>query len=185
MEIVWDRRKPAVEIDDVRIVWRSPNVGELKAFEYALERAACVYRMLEEARDSFEGGRASYRDAAENVRHLIDESNAAAMELVTACMAVDQFFVPEGDPILPSHIFQGRGNEFLAFCREWVKRQGPPDEVLKNSSRVRSVKRRRAHPETVENAKGSSSMRKGSPSAPELKSTNGSPETIAPGARSS
>jgi hypothetical protein len=134
--------------------WRAPNLGELKAFDETLERAVFIYTTLERARDAFSEGRASYERATAEIRHLIEQIKLAGEEVIDACRSVVRFF-PEGVSKTLADFFDGNGNAFVRFCREFVETQKHPREVRKNSSRGRSEKSRPTPPETAVSVSGS------------------------------
>jgi hypothetical protein len=150
MEIVWGKGYVRIEGSEP-IRWKTPAFGELRAFAYGLERAAEVFRLLEAARDAYEGGRAKYENATEEIKHLIDEANAAAGELVAASRRVGEWF-----PDLDLALFRGQGDDLLEFCRAWIEKVGHPPEVRGNLSRGRSARSRTTPPETVASVNGSS-----------------------------
>jgi hypothetical protein len=179
MRFDWNRETSTVEIhDDGGLIaspqWKLPRYEELKAFEWMLERAAMVYSTLERARQAFETGKADYSNAAEEVGNLIAQANLAAGELVEACKGVDAFF---HDPISPA--FQGKGNEFVRFCREFAQAQGPPEEVLGNSERAPGASSAEVPRRTAPSASDSSLGGMASPSAPASVKQNGSPSPTA------
>lgn len=179
----WGEKK-TVRMDDpaggIDLAWESPSYGVVKAFDYDLEKARRVYLTLEAARDAFEGGRARYENATSEVKHLLTEANKAAMELIVAMTTVDHFFA---SPVSP--LFEGDADGFLRFCKEWIARQGPPGEVLGNSSRGRSGSLPPPPPGTVETASDSSPAPVENPSGSGSGRTNGSRRKTARGASTS
>lgn len=182
----WNRKARRVEIvapsgDALVVEWPPQELGELKAFEYALERAVAVYEILERARQAFESAKGEYSDAATQVGHLIDRINDAAARVNAICVEQAMKFY-DGAEIVKA--FQGAADEFLRFWREWIEEQRHTRGLRKNSSRARSGKSRRARPETAQNARRPSSETKESSSV-SAKSGNGSPSRIAADAGSS
>lgn len=183
MRFDWNRESSTVEIHDegglvASPQWKLPRYEELKAFEWMLERAAMVYSTLERARQAFETGKADYSNAAEEIGNLIAQANLAAGELVEACKGVDVFF---HDPISPA--FQGRGNEFVRFCREFAEAQGPPPEVLGNSGRAPGASSAEVPRRIAPSVNGLSSEETASLSGPVSAKPNGSPSPTARSAR--
>ena len=81
------------------------------------------------------------------------------------------------DPV--SELFAQRGDDFVRFCQEWIKLQGPPEGVLKNSSRAPGSEESPERPDLVKTASASSSIPKEESSGPESRSGNGSPQKTA------
>ena len=52
-EILWRDEVLAVEVNGTRYEWERPLYGDLKAYEYSLDRSVLIYSMLESARDSY------------------------------------------------------------------------------------------------------------------------------------
>jgi hypothetical protein len=172
-----DPTNPKVAVD---LETSSPVYGDLRAFDYEMEKARRVYMTLESARDAFEGGRASYQNATAEVKNLIEEANKAAMELIDAMSRIDRWFE---SPVSP--LFQGDADGFLKFCKEWIARQGPSKEVLGNSSRGRSGNSPPPPPEIAEIANGSSLEKVVSPFGSASGKTKGSRKKTAGGASTS
>lgn len=154
MNWTWDPKDRKVRIAEtdhpetgIDLAWKLPTAGELRAFDYGLEKARRVYLTLESARGSFEGGRAKYENATEEVKHLIEETNKSAMELLEAMAVIDRWFE---SPVSP--LFKGDADGFLSFCKTWIDRQGHPPEVVGNSSRGPSGNLRMEPPKTAETA---------------------------------
>lgn len=161
MDITFDKEHRLVKIGDDLLEYRKVKLDEVRALQYFIERAVNVYETLEKAKDAFEGGKANYENAGDQVRHLIDGSNSAAAELVTACAHIDKFFAGS---IRVSELFAGKGDELLAFCRKFIEVHHPDRGLLGNSSRARTGSSRRARPKIAECASDSSCTRKeGSP----------------------
>jgi len=171
---------PASPLVGVDLSYRTPAYGEIKAFEYGLEKARRVYITLEKAKDSYEGGRAAYQNATEEVKHLIDETNKAALELIEAMDRINGWFE---SPVSP--LFKGDADGFMNFCMDWIKRQGPTPEVQGNSSREPSANFRKRLPKIAATVKGSSSGLAVSPVESGSGRTNGSRRKIAGGASTS
>jgi hypothetical protein len=127
MEIVWDAKRRYVEVDNSKFTLKSPTLGDVKAFAWQVERAAMGFRMMEHARDAYEGGRATYENASAEVLHIIDESKALAERLIAVCRQVKEWV-----PDLPLERFDGKADELLDFCRQWVKVQQHTEGVRKN-----------------------------------------------------
>jgi hypothetical protein len=151
--------------------WREPTVGEYKAYAYGLERQATVYAALESARQAFMNGQADYKGAAEQIGHLVDESNAAAMELLGGCREAGRWF---DGPMALGAAFEGKLDLHLGFLREWLASFKPSEGTLKNSPRGRSASSPAAPPETAPSAGGSSSTPKEASPAPARQKTKAS-----------
>lgn len=170
----------SVEVRGARLTWKLPPVAEIRAYEFELEKARRTYVTLESAKDAFEGGRARYEDASNNVRHLIDESNKAALELIAVMKKADAWFSAP-----PSSLFEADADSHLMFLNVWLGRVGHPPEVVGNSSRGRSANSRRVPPETVKTARGSSSTGRENPPESDSTKLNGSQRKTADVVRSS
>jgi hypothetical protein len=157
--------------------YERPDFASLKAFKYGVDRAAMVYGFLESAKNSFEGGHATYENATERIKTLISESNVAARELVDACHKVKRWF-----PDLDLEDFDGRANDLIAFCRAWVEAQAHPKEVRKNSSRARSGKSPGPRPTIAGTVNGSLPGREGNGRESALSPASESQSRIAPDA---
>lgn len=134
--------------------WKEPTVGEYKAYLYSFERQATVYAALQSAREAFMKGQADYKGAAEQLGHLVDESNAGALQLLDACREGGRWF---DGPMALSAAFEGKLDDHLRFLREWLASFKPSEGTLKNSPRGRRASSPAAPPATAPSAGGSSS----------------------------
>lgn len=152
--------------------WLEPEYGELQAFKYLLERAAKAYVILGRSLHKMGNAEAkTYKDALPEVNHLLDETAKAGQAITDTCATVNKWF-----PQVLAPIFDGKTDEFLKFCREWIKAQAHPEDLAKNSSRGPSESTTDAPPETATIASGSSSTPKETPSGPASTKTSESPE---------
>ena len=182
-----DRKERRATVDAEGVwTWKPPTAGELKAYEYDLERSVMVFSILDDARDSFRDGTAKYANACEETKNLIDETNKAALELVRNIGRIDQWLSESTDkpeePRPISTVFAGSADDFVAFAREWIAAQGHDEEMVKNSSRELSEKSARALPKTAENVNDSSLAEMPHPSESDSKPKNISSPKIASGA---
>lgn len=182
MEFVWNRKGRTVRIDGGEpLQWFTPTLGELKGFQYRLERAAEVFRLLQAARDAYEGGRAAYANASVEVRNLLTEGERAAREVMAVAEEITQWI-----PALSgAEVFRAKGDDLLSFCRGWISAVQHPMAVRKNSSRARSANSPGVPPRIAESAADSSSGPAENSGESGSTPRNGSTPPIAPGANGS
>ncbi len=99
----------------------SPSAEELGRFEFALDRAIAIYDVLGRAKAAFEEGRADYARTIDRLDELLDGLGEAILLVVRSCAEVSRWITPRGQPNTLAAAFQGRGDDFVRFCREWIQ----------------------------------------------------------------